>query len=77
MVWACVSPTLLQTPDPILRRVLAEAPTLYRLKANKYAHCYGAPSRAQVGIDPGKKWIWSFVFRLQGSGLRGLGIQSC
>ena len=22
-----------------------EAPTLYRLKANKYAHCYGAPKR--------------------------------
>ncbi|CAE7513351.1 unnamed protein product, partial [Symbiodinium sp. CCMP2456] len=21
------------------------APTLYRLKANKYAHCYGAPQR--------------------------------
>ena len=28
-----------------------EAPTLYRLKANKYAHCYGAPKR---GAGAGK-----------------------
>ncbi|CAK9094745.1 Reverse transcriptase domain-containing protein [Durusdinium trenchii] len=26
-----------------------EAPTLYRLKGNKYSHCYGAPKRGTKG----------------------------
>eukprot|EP00440_Ansanella_granifera_P053539 gb/GFBE01058044.1/.p1 GENE.gb/GFBE01058044.1/~~gb/GFBE01058044.1/.p1 ORF type:complete len:148 (+),score=36.42 gb/GFBE01058044.1/:1-444(+) len=28
-----------------------EAPTLYRLKGNKYAHCYGAPKRDEKNLQ--------------------------
>eukprot|EP00930_Biecheleria_cincta_P105866 TRINITY_DN98919_c0_g1_i1.p1 TRINITY_DN98919_c0_g1~~TRINITY_DN98919_c0_g1_i1.p1 ORF type:complete len:169 (-),score=33.50 TRINITY_DN98919_c0_g1_i1:169-618(-) len=44
-----------------------EAPTLYRLKGDKYAHCYGAPKRS----DQSLQWLAPY---LAGGVLTGMAV---